>query len=68
MQALQNQSLAELADDTSRDVGYQRQSSFLDERAALLSPSPVPPVTLKDDKGKTFAVDNEMIDIFFTNG
>ena len=44
-------------------VGYQRQSSFLGERAALLSPTPVPAVTLKDDRGKTFTVDSDMIDI-----
>ena len=58
-----------LADDTNalKSVGYRQQSSFLDERAALLSSAPVPAVTLNDDKGKTFIVDNDMVD-FFTNG
>ena len=59
MQALQNKLLGALDSNTNalKSVGYQRQSSFLDERAAD------PPVTLKDDRGKTFAVDNDLIDI-----
>ena len=59
MQALQNQTLATLEDNTDalKSVEHQRQSSFL-EQASLLSPTLDPPVTLKDDRGKTFFVDN----------
>ena len=67
MQALQNQTLAALEDNTNtlKSVEHQRhrQSSFLDDRATLLSPSSISPVKLKDDRGKTFTVDNEMTDI-----
>ena len=67
MQALQNQTLAALEDNTNtlRSVEHQRQrqSSFLDDRATLLSPSSISPVKLKYDRGKTFTVDNDMIDI-----
>ena len=66
MQALQNQTLAALEDITNalKSVEHQRQSSFI-EQASLLSPTLDPPVTLKDDRGKTFTVDNDMIDIFY---
>ena len=64
MQALQNETLAALADTTSS----QRQNSFLDERAALLTPTRDPPVTLKDDRGQIFALDNGMIDIWLLMG
>ena len=47
---------------------YQRQSSFLDERGALLSPTPDPPVTLKYDRGEAFEIDNDMIDILILFG
>ena len=69
MQALQNQTLAALEDNTnaSKSVEHQRQSSFL-EQASLLSPTLDPPVTLKDDRGKTFTVDNEMIEILLLMG
>ena len=64
MQALQNQTLAALEDDTNvlKSVEHKRQSSFL-EQASLLSPTLGPPVTLKDDRCKTFTVDNDMIEI-----
>ena len=45
MQALQNNSLAALADT----ISHQRRGSFLDERASLLSFTRDPPVTIKDD-------------------
>ena len=69
MQALQNQTLAALEDNTNalKSVEHQRQSSFL-EQASLLSPTLDPPVTLKDDRGKTFAVANDMIDILLLMG
>ena len=44
------------------------QSIFLDERADLFSPTADPPVILKDDKGKTFALDNDMTDILLLMG
>ena len=51
MQALQNQTLAALEDNTNtlKSVEHQRhrQSSFLDDRATLLSPSSISPVKLK---------------------
>ena len=70
MQALQNKTLAALDSNTNalESLGHHQQSSFLDERAALLTPMPDPPVTLKDDRGETFAVDNEMIDILLEMG
>ena len=46
---------------------HKRQSSFL-EQASLLSTTLDPPVTLKDDRGKTFTVDNDMIDILLLMG
>ena len=64
MQTIQNQTLAALADTSPKSVGYQQQSSFLDERAALLSPTPDPLLTSKDDRGKPFALDNDIIGIF----
>ena len=65
MQALHNKTIAALDSNTnaSNSVGYKSQNSFLDERAGLVSPTPDPSVTLKDDRGKKFAVDNDMIDI-----
>ena len=44
------------------------QSIFLDERADLFSTTADPPVILKDDKGKTFALDNDMTDILLLMG
>ena len=60
MQALQNKILAALDSNTNalKSLRRQQQNSFLDERAALLTPAPNPPVTLKDDRGKKFAVEN----------
>ena len=77
MLAPQNKTLAALDSNTNalKSLGHHQgtrlsdqQSSFLDERAALLTPSPDPPVTLKDDRGETFAVDNDMIDILLEMG
>ena len=70
MQALQNQTLAAFEDNTNvfKALDHHQQNSFLDERAALITPTPDPPVTLKDDGGKTFAVDNDMIDILLEMG
>ena len=52
MQALQNKTLAALDSNSSalKSLGHHQQSSFPDERAALLKPTPDPPVTLKDDR------------------
>ena len=63
MQALQNKTLAELDSNTNtlKSLGHHQQNSFLDERAALLTPTPDTQTTLKDDRGQTFAVDNDMI-------
>ena len=49
MQVLQNKLIVALDSNTNalKSVGYQKRSSFLDERAADS------PVTLKDDRGKT---------------
>ena len=44
------------------------RNGFTDDRAALLTPTPDPPVTLKDDRGEAFAVDNDMIDILLEMG
>ena len=65
MQALQNKYLAALDSNTNalKSLGHHQQSSFLDERAALLTPTPAPPITLKDIRGEAFAVENVMIDI-----
>ena len=70
VQALQNKTLAALDINTNalKSLGHNQQSSFLDERAALLTRTPNPPVTLKDDRGKTFAVDNDMIDTLLEMG
>ena len=46
----------------------QRQSSFLDDRATLISPSSISLVKLKDDRGKTFTVDNDMIAVLIEMG
>ena len=69
MQALQNQTLAALEDNTNplKSMEQQRKSSFL-EQASLLSPTLDPPVTLKNDRGKTFTVDNEVIEILLLMG
>ena len=65
MQTLQNKTLAVLDSNTNtlKSLGHHQQNSFLDERAALLTPTPDPNTTLKDDRGQIFAVDNDMIDI-----
>ena len=70
VQALQNKTLAALDINTNalKSLGHNQQSSFLDERAALLTRTPDPLVTLKDDGGKTFAVDNDMIDTLLEMG
>ena len=72
MQALQNQTLAALEDNTNnfKSVEHQRhrQSSFLDDKATLLSPSSTSPVKLKVGRGKTFTVDNNKIDILLQMG
>ena len=67
MQALQNKTLAVLDSNTNtlKRLGHHQQNSFLDEQAALLTPTPNPHTTLKDDRGQSFAVDNDMIDILF---
>ena len=63
-QALQNKTLAALEDGKTwlahnnnvlKVLDPQQQSIFLDDRA----------VTLKDDRGKTFTVDNDMIQFLF---
>ena len=70
MQVLQNKILVALDSNTNalKSLGHHQQSSFLDERTALLTPTPDPPVTLKDDRGETFAVDNDMIDTLLEMG
>ena len=70
MQALQNKILAALDSNTNilKRLGHHQQNSFLDERAALLTPTPDPHTILKDDRGQTFAVDNDMIDILLLTG
>ena len=69
MQALQNQTLGALEDNTNalKWLEHQRQSSFL-EQASLLSPTLDPHVTIKDDRGKTFTVDNDMIEALLLMG
>ena len=69
MQALQSKTLAALNSNTNalKSLGHQ-QNSFLDERSALLTPSPDPPITLKDDRGVVFHVENDMIDILIEVG
>ena len=65
MQALQNRTLVALRGNTNvlNRVDFQRQrqrqSSFLEQTNF------VSPVKLKYDRGKTFAVDNEMFEILF---
>ena len=49
-------------------VTSEKQISFLDEPAVLLSPTPDLLVTLKDDRDKTFSVNNDMIDILLLMG
>ena len=70
MQALQNKTLAALDSNTStlKSLGHQQQHSFLDERAALLSPTPNPAVTLNDDRGNKFSVDNDTTHILLLMG
>ena len=70
MQALQNNTLAVLYSNTNtlKSLGHHQQNSFLDERAGLLTPMPDPHTTLKEDRGQTFAVDNDMIDILLLMG
>ena len=67
MQALQNKTLAALDSNTNvlKSLEHQQQNSFLDKRAALLTPTPDPPVKLIEDRGKTVTVDNDMIDFFY---
>ena len=77
MQALQKKTLAVLDSNTNtlKGLGHHRgtrfldqQNSFIDERAALLTPTVDPHTILKDDRGQTFAVDNDMIDILLPMG
>ena len=70
MQALQNKRLAVLDSNPNalQSLWHQQQNRFLDERAALLTLTPHPPVNLKVDNGKTFTVDNDMIDILLLMG
>ena len=70
VQALQNKTLAALDSNTNalKSLGHQQQNSFLDERVALLTHTHQQHVTLKDDRGKTFAVDNDIIDILLLMG
>ena len=65
MQALQIKTLAALDSNTNalKSLGHHQQCNFLDERDALLTPTPDPPVTLEDDRGVVLAVENNMIDI-----
>ena len=51
-----------------KSLGHHHQNSFLDERAALLTPSPDPLITLKDDRGELLPVENDMIDILVEMG
>ena len=70
VQALQNKTLAALHNNTNalKSLRHHQQSSFLDERGTLLTTTPDPPVTFKDDRGETFAVDNDMIDTLLEMG
>ena len=74
MQALKNQTLAALEDNTytlkSVEHQRQRQSSFLDNLRSSFTDqsSPISPVKLKDDRGKTFDVDTDMIEILLLMG
>ena len=70
MQAPQNKTLIALDSNTNalKSVADQQQKRFLDERAALLTLTPDPTVTLKDDRGKTITVNNDMIDILLLMG
>ena len=54
MQALQNRTLVALDSITTalKNLWHHQQNSFLDERAALLTSTPDPTVTLKDDEAK----------------
>ena len=65
MQALQNKTLAALESNTNafKSLGHRQQSSFLDERAALLTLLPNPSVTLKENGGKAIAVENDLINV-----
>ena len=60
MQALQNKTLVAFEDNTNvlKALDSQQQSRFLDDRA----------VTLKDDRGKAFSVDKDLIDILLLMG
>ena len=60
MQFLQNKTLVAFGDNTNelKASDSQQQSSFLDD----------PSVTLKDDRGKTFSVDKDIVDFFANNG
>ena len=70
MRTLQNKTLAALDSNINalKSLGHQQQNSFLDERATLLTRTPIPAVTLKDDRGKTFALDKYMIDVLLQMG
>ena len=70
IQALQNKTLAVQDSNTNtlKSLGHHQQNSILDERAALLTPTPDPHTTIKDDRGQTFAVDIDMIDILLLMG
>ena len=70
MQALQNKTLAALDSKTNvlKSLEHQQQNNFLDERAALLTPTPYSPVKLKDDRVQTFTLVNDMIEILLLMG
>ena len=54
MQALQNKILAVLDSNTNtlKSLGHHQHNSFLDDRAALLTPTPDPHTILKNDRGQ----------------
>ena len=74
LQALQNQAFAALEDNTNtlKSVEHQRQrqSRFLDNLRSSFTDqaSPISPEKLKDDRSKTFDVDNDMIEILVLMG
>ena len=72
-QSPKNQTLAALEDNTYtlKSVEHQsRQSSFLDNLRSSFTDqtSPISPVKLKDDRGKTFDFDSDMIEILLLMG
>ena len=70
MQTLQNKTLVALENNTIvlKILDSQRQNSFLDEQASLLSATIDPPLNLKNDRGEIFTVDTDVIDILLIMG